>query len=61
MSLSHSFAGEHVEDGGDEKTDADCDHHEIEHLTYLSRRPVDPGIFALRFAMNAEPDGFDAR
>jgi hypothetical protein len=32
MSLSHSFAGEHVEDGGDEKADADWDHHEIEHV-----------------------------
>jgi hypothetical protein len=32
MAVSHSFAGEHVEDGGDEETDADCDHHEIEHV-----------------------------
>jgi hypothetical protein len=32
MAVSHSFAGEHVEDGGGEKGDADCDHHEIEHV-----------------------------
>jgi hypothetical protein len=55
MAVSHSFAGEYVEDGGDEKADADCDHHEIEHGDYLSRCLAD-----LRFAMNAEPGGFDA-
>jgi hypothetical protein len=32
MAVSHSFAGEHVEDGGDEKADAYCEHHEIEHV-----------------------------
>jgi hypothetical protein len=61
MAVSHSFAGEHVEDGGDEKTDADCDHHEIEHLTYLSVCFADPGTFSLRaFAVNAQPGDFEA-
>jgi hypothetical protein len=32
MAVSHSFAGEHVEDRGDEKADADCEHQEIEHV-----------------------------
>jgi hypothetical protein len=31
MALSHSFAGEHIEDGGDEKADAEGDHSDIEH------------------------------
>ena len=61
MAISHSFAGEHVEDRGGEKAGTDYDHHEIEHLTYLNRRSADPGISVPRFAMNAEPDGFDAR
>ena len=30
-SISHSFAGEHIEDGGDEEADAERDHHEIKH------------------------------
>jgi hypothetical protein len=31
MAISHSFAGEYVEDGSDEEADADRSHHEIEH------------------------------
>jgi hypothetical protein len=31
MAVSHSFAGEHVEDRSDEEADADRNHHEIEH------------------------------
>jgi hypothetical protein len=31
MAVSHSFAGEHVEDGSGEKAGTDCDHHDIEH------------------------------
>jgi hypothetical protein len=31
MTVSHSFAGEYIEDGGDEKADADRDHCSIEH------------------------------
>jgi hypothetical protein len=55
MAVSHSFAGKHVEDGGDEKADANCDHHEIEHVI------TSAGVLqSLRFAMNADPGGFDA-
>jgi hypothetical protein len=61
MAVSHSFAGEHVEDGGDEKADADCDHHEIEHVITSAGVPQTLEKFTPRFAMNAEPDGFDAR
>jgi hypothetical protein len=32
MAVSHSFAGKHVEERGDEEADADCDHDEIEHV-----------------------------
>ena len=60
MSLSHSFAGEHVEDGGDEKADADCEHHEIEHVITSAGVLLTLEIFIPRFAMNAEPGGFDA-
>jgi hypothetical protein len=35
MAVSHSFAGEHVEDRSDEEADADRNHHEIEHVTLL--------------------------
>jgi hypothetical protein len=35
MAVSHSFAGEHVEDGGGEKPDAERDHHDIKHGEYL--------------------------
>jgi hypothetical protein len=31
MAVSHSFTGEHVEDGGGEEADADRDQHDIEH------------------------------
>jgi hypothetical protein len=31
MVVSHSFTGEHIEHRGDEKADADCDHHDIKH------------------------------
>jgi hypothetical protein len=60
MAVSHSFAGEHVEDGGGEKTDADCDHHEIEHVITSAGVLQTLKIFTPRFAMNAEPGGFDA-
>jgi hypothetical protein len=32
MAVSHSFAGEHIEDSGDKKADADRDHCGIEHV-----------------------------
>jgi hypothetical protein len=35
MAVSHSFAGEHVEDGGGEEADADRDQHDIKHGDYL--------------------------
>jgi hypothetical protein len=55
MAVSHSFAGEHVEDGSDEEADADRNHHEIEH------GGTSAGVLqTLCFAMNAEPGGFDA-
>jgi hypothetical protein len=31
MAVSHSFTGEHVEDGSGEKADAQHDHHNIKH------------------------------
>ena len=31
MAVSHSFAGEHVEDGSGEEADADHDQYDIEH------------------------------
>jgi len=37
MAVSHSFAGEHVKDGSDEKTDADREQHEIKHSDHLNR------------------------
>jgi hypothetical protein len=60
MAVSHSFAGEHVEDGGDEKTDADCDHHEIEHVIASAGVSQTLEFFTPHFAVNAEPSGFDA-
>src|SRR5437660_11928937 len=60
MAVSHSFAGEHVEDGRDEKAHAHRDHHEIEHFTYLSRCPANPGNFRSGFSVNAEPGRSDA-
>jgi hypothetical protein len=35
MAVSHSFTGEDIEDGGDEKADAERDHHNIKHREYL--------------------------
>jgi hypothetical protein len=32
MAVSHSLAGEHIEDGGDEKADAKRDHRDIKHV-----------------------------
>jgi hypothetical protein len=32
MAVSHSFTGEDIEDGGDEKADAERDHCGIEHV-----------------------------
>jgi hypothetical protein len=61
MAVSHSFAGEHVEYGGGEKGDADCDHHEIEHVITSAGVSQTLEYFASRFPVNAEPDGFDAR
>jgi hypothetical protein len=51
MAVSHSFAGEHVEDGSDEEADADRNHHEIEHGVTLrgierNRDPTDVGAAA---------------
>jgi hypothetical protein len=60
MAVSHSFAGEHVEDGGDEKTDADCDHHEIEHVIASAGVLQTLEFFTPHFAVNAELTGFDA-
>ena len=34
MAVSHSFTGEHVEDGGGEEADADRNQHDIEHGDY---------------------------
>jgi hypothetical protein len=31
MAVSHSFAGKHIEDGGDEKADAERQHRDIKH------------------------------
>jgi hypothetical protein len=49
MAISHSFAGEHVEDGSDEEADADRNHHEIEHgvtsAGVLQTLGTDPGNF----------------
>jgi hypothetical protein len=41
MALSHSFAGEHVEHGGDEEADADRDHSNIEHDGSAPFKPSD--------------------
>lgn len=35
MAVSHSFAGEHVEDGRNEETDPESDHHDIEHSDFV--------------------------
>src|SRR6476620_6154257 len=37
MAVSHSFAGEHVEDRSDEKGSAERDHHDIKHRGYPER------------------------
>jgi len=60
MAVSHSFAGEHVEDGRDEEADADCEHHEIEHVITSAGVLQTLEIFTPRFVMNAEPGGIDA-
>jgi hypothetical protein len=41
MALSHSFAGEHVEHGGDEEADPDSDHCDIEHDGSAPFKPSD--------------------
>ena len=41
MAASHSFAGKHVEDGGDEEADADHDHSDIEHSGLAPFQTID--------------------
>ena len=41
MTVSHSFAGEHIEDSGDEKPDAECDYSDIEHDGLALLQPSD--------------------
>ena len=40
MAVSHSFAGEHIEDRNDEKADAERDHHDIEHSGFAPFEPI---------------------
>ena len=56
-SISHSFTGEHVEDGSDEKADTQGDHCDIEHAGHL--RPT--SLFRLgRAAAAPEPESGSA-
>jgi hypothetical protein len=41
MALSHSFTGEHIEDRGDKKADANRDHPDIEHDGSAPFKPSD--------------------
>jgi hypothetical protein len=49
MTASHSFAGEHVEDGSGEKDDADRYHRNIEHAITSGRVLEDPEILISRW------------
>jgi hypothetical protein len=60
MTLSHSFAGEHVQDGGEEEADAQGDHHKIEHVITSAGVLQTLKIFTPRLPVNAEPGGFGA-
>jgi hypothetical protein len=60
MAVSHSFAGEHVEDGSDEEAAADRNHHEIEHGVTSAGVFQTLEILAQRFAMNAWARRVDA-